>query len=38
LGSPPGLPGGGMIGILPVCGVGALIAGSTFGGQITPPL
>src|SRR6185369_1122780 len=37
LGSPPGLPGGGITGILlPLCGVGALISGSTFGGQITP--
>ncbi len=25
-----------MIGVLPVSGVGALIPGSTFGGQITP--
>src|SRR5882757_2253125 len=37
LGSPPGLPGGGITGILlPLSGVGALISGSTFGGQITP--
>src|SRR3954462_9878332 len=37
LGSPPGLPGGGMTGILlPLCGVGAFISVSTFGGQITP--
>lgn len=37
LGSPPGLPGGGMTGVLPVCGVGNLISGSTAGGgQITP--
>src|SRR5213078_815528 len=37
LGSPPGLPGGGITGILlPLCGVGARISGSTFGGQITP--
>jgi len=37
LGSPPGLPGGGITGIFPVSGAGALIPGSTFGGQITPP-
>jgi hypothetical protein len=37
LGSPPGLPGGGMTGILPASGVGNLISGSTpGGGQITP--
>src|SRR3954464_15521212 len=37
LGSPPGLPGGGITGILlPLGGVGAFISGSTFGGQITP--
>jgi len=37
LGSPPGLPGGGMTGVLPVSGVGNLIPGSTAGGgQITP--
>jgi hypothetical protein len=39
LGSPPGLPGGGMIGILPVpvSGVGARISGSTSdGGHSTP--
>jgi hypothetical protein len=36
-GSPPGLPGGGMTGILPVLGVGARISGSTpVGGQSTP--
>jgi hypothetical protein len=37
-GSPPGLPGGGMTGILlPVSGVGARISGSTpVGGQSTP--
>src|SRR5262249_40373069 len=38
LGSPPGLPGGGMTGVLPVSGVGILMPGSTTtGGQITPP-
>jgi hypothetical protein len=37
LGSPPGLPGGGITGILPVSGVGARISGSTpDGGQRTP--
>jgi len=37
LGSPPGLPGGGMTGVLPLSGVGNLISGSTAGGgQITP--
>ena len=37
VGSPPGLPGGGMTGILPVLGVGARISGSTpVGGQSTP--
>jgi len=37
LGSPPGLPGGGITGMLPPCGVGALISGSTpGGGQMTP--
>ena len=37
VGSPPGLPGGGMTGILPVSGVGARISGSTpVGGQSTP--
>ena len=37
LGSPPGLPGGGMTGVLPVSGVGNLISGSMpGGGQITP--
>jgi hypothetical protein len=36
LGSPPGLPGGGITGVLPAFGVGALIAGSTSGGQMTP--
>jgi hypothetical protein len=37
LGSPPRLPGGGITGMLPPCGVGALISGSTpVGGQMTP--
>jgi hypothetical protein len=37
VGSPPGLPGGGMTGILPVSGVGARISGSTpAGGQSAP--
>src|SRR5882757_204448 len=37
VGSPPGLPGGGMMGVLPVSGVGARIAGSTpVGGHSTP--
>jgi hypothetical protein len=36
-GSPPGLPGGGMTGVLPVSGVGARISGSTpEGGHSTP--
>ena len=36
-GLPPGLPGGGITGVLPVSGVGARISGSTpDGGQITP--
>jgi hypothetical protein len=36
-GSPPGLPGGGMTGVLPTSGVGARIAGSTpAGGHSTP--
>src|SRR5262249_42565584 len=36
--SPPGLPGGGITGIVPPGGVGCLISGSTWsGGQITPP-
>src|SRR3984893_11101878 len=35
--SPPGLPGGGITGVLPVSGVGARISGSTpEGGQSTP--
>src|SRR3954466_11360598 len=37
LGSPPGLPGGGITGMLPVSGVGARISGSTpVGGHSTP--
>jgi hypothetical protein len=37
VGSPPGLPGGGITGVLPVSGVGARIAGSTpAGGHSTP--
>jgi hypothetical protein len=36
-GSPPGLPGGGITGVLPVSGVGARISGSTpDGGHKTP--
>src|SRR5512143_1805605 len=36
-GSPPGLPGGGITGVLPVSGVGARISGSMHeGGQSTP--
>ena len=36
-GSPPGLPGGGITGVLPVSGVGARISGSTpLGGHNTP--
>src|SRR5260221_14177297 len=37
-GSPPGLPGGGMIGVLPPPGGGAVISGSTLGGHSTPSL
>src|ERR1700680_3440640 len=37
LGSPPGLPGGDITGVLPVSGVGARISGSTpEGGHRTP--
>ena len=37
VGSPPGLPGGGMTGVFPASGVGARISGSTpAGGQSTP--
>jgi hypothetical protein len=36
-GSPPGLPGGGITGVLPASGVGARISGSTpAGGHSTP--
>ena len=34
--SPPGLPGGGITGVFPALGVGALMAGSMSGGQMTP--
>lgn len=38
LGLPSGLPGGGITGMVPPFGVGALMSGSpTRGGQITPP-
>src|SRR5438552_9057133 len=37
-GSPPGLPGGGMTGVLPPPGGGLVIPGSTLGGQNTPSL
>src|SRR3954447_14140807 len=37
LGSPPGLPGGGITGVLPVSGVGARISGSTPGGGHNTP-
>jgi hypothetical protein len=37
VGSPPGLPGGGITGVLPASGVGARISGSTpAGGHNTP--
>jgi hypothetical protein len=37
VGSPPGLPGGGMTGVFPASGVGNFIPGSTLGGgQMTP--
>ena len=36
VGSPPGLPGGGITGIGPAWGVGALMFGSTLGGHRTP--
>src|SRR3954447_19213851 len=37
LGSPPGLPGGGITGVFPTSGVGARISGSTpAGGHNTP--
>ena len=35
-GLPPGLPGGGITGVLPTSGVGAFIPLSMSGGQITP--
>jgi hypothetical protein len=35
-GLPPGLPGGGITGVVPVSGVGAFIPLSMSGGQITP--
>src|SRR4029077_16752527 len=37
-GSPPGLPGGGMTGVLPPPGGGAAISGSTLGGHTAPSL
>jgi hypothetical protein len=37
LGSPPGLPGGGITGVLPASGVGARISGSTPGGGHNTP-
>jgi hypothetical protein len=37
VGLPPALPGGGTTGLSPVGGVGFFMAGSTFGGQTTPP-
>lgn len=37
LGSPPGLPGGGTTGMVPLSGVGACIAGSTPGGGHNTP-
>ena len=37
LGSPPGLPGGGITGILPASGVGARICGSTLDGGHSVP-
>jgi hypothetical protein len=36
LGLPPGLPGGGITGVLPASGAGFFISESTSGGQITP--
>ncbi len=36
-GSPPGPPGGGMTGMVPPCGVGACISGSTPGGGHRTP-
>src|SRR3954471_5274691 len=37
VGSPPGLPGGGITGVLPVSGAGACISGSTPGGGHNTP-
>jgi hypothetical protein len=37
VGSPPGLPGGGITGVLPASGVGARISGSTPGGGHNTP-
>ena len=37
VGSPPGLPGGGMTGVLATLGVGACISGSTPGGGHSTP-
>src|SRR6266576_1777924 len=37
VGSPPGLPGGGITGVLPASGVGARISGSTPGGGHSTP-
>jgi hypothetical protein len=37
VGSPPGLPGGGITGVLPTSGVGARISGSTPGGGHSTP-
>ena len=37
VGSPPGLPGGGITGVLPVSGAGACISGSTPGGGHSTP-
>ena len=38
MGLPPGVPGGGIMGMVPECGVGTLMPGSfACGGQRTPP-
>src|SRR3954469_9762095 len=37
VGSPPGLPGGGITGVLPTCGGGACICGSAPGGGDSTP-
>jgi len=37
VGSPPGLPGGGITGVLPASGVGARMSGSTPGGGHNTP-